>query len=480
MSVVSTTPDPATTSNSSSSGYLFTRAGSFTPNAAGDLVNAAGYYLQGWPISSDGTTPSDQIDLSTLQTVNVDGLTGNATPTTTLALQANLDSSASGGITPETDLATQSSLNVGPNDDLGASTGLVTGDAFTITTGTGPSATTTTYTYTDTPTAPTDFSTLAQLATAINTTTGTSGLTATVNGTASPATLSLSESDSSQAVTIGGTLSDGTGTPLFSTTTAAATYTPGDLASGTVTPQFQQSFSIYDSQGNTHTLNVAFVKDPTLGANDWRAEIYVTPPTDVDETAQPNGLVASGIVSFNANGTLNAAGTTLPSTVDIDWNSSLGVANSSIALNVGSDGDANGLTQYDSTSQLISATPNGTPFGAYTGIQISTEGVVTAEFSNGTTRAIYQIPLATFPNPDGLANVTGDAFAQTAQAGNLLLQDPTQGGAGTIEAGSLEASNVDLGTEFSNMIATQQAYSAAGKIITTVDQMLQVLIQSVQ
>lgn len=476
MFVVNTVPNPTTTGGATTGSYLFTRAGAFTPDSAGNLKNAAGLYLQGWPIAADGTIPSDQVDLTALKTVNINGLTGNATATTTLTLQANLQASAAAGITAETPIVSPASLAVTPTTALGTSTGLVNGNTFTITTGAGPGVT---YTYESAPAGAGQFDTLQNLAAAINANTATTGLTATVTGTTN-ATISLSESDGTKAVSITGTLSGGAGTPLFTTTSSAATYTPGNLATGTITPQFQQSFSIFDSQGTTHTLNIAFAKDPTLGANLWRAEVYVTPPTDVNEALQPNGLVASGVVGFNSDGTLNTATTTLPGTVNVDWNASLGVANSTIALNIGSSGTASGLTQFDSPSTLISAVPNGTPFGAFTGITISSVGVVTGTFSNGTTRALYQLPLATFPNPDGLNNVTGDAFSESPAAGNVLLQKPTQGGAGTLQAGELESSNVDLGTEFSNMIATQQAYSAAGKIISTVNQMLQVLIQNVQ
>ena len=93
-------------------------------------------------------------------------------------------------------------------------------------------------------------------------------------------------------------------------------------------------------------------------------------------------------------------------------------------------------------------------------------------FDNGETRPIAILPLATFSNPNGMEALTGNAWIETDASGQALLKRAGTNGAGEISSSSLESSTVDLATEFSNMIVTQRAYSAATKIITTADEML--------
>jgi flagellar hook protein FlgE len=119
-------------------------------------------------------------------------------------------------------------------------------------------------------------------------------------------------------------------------------------------------------------------------------------------------------------------------------------------------------------------------FGAFSGVSISDTGIVSANFDNGLSRAIYKIPLVSFTNPNGLVSKNGNAFLANNNSGVPVLGSAKNGGLGSIAAGSLETSTVDLGTEFTNMIIAQRAYSANTKIITTVDQMLTELVQMKQ
>jgi len=96
------------------------------------------------------------------------------------------------------------------------------------------------------------------------------------------------------------------------------------------------------------------------------------------------------------------------------------------------------------------------------------------------TRKIAQVAIATFPNPDGLTAVTGDAFRVSQASGTYNLKAPGTGGAGLIDPSTLEASTVDLSSEFTGLITTQRAYSASSKIITTADQMLQDLLNIIR
>jgi flagellar hook protein FlgE len=122
---------------------------------------------------------------------------------------------------------------------------------------------------------------------------------------------------------------------------------------------------------------------------------------------------------------------------------------------------------------VISSTVNGGLLGAVASARVSESGVVSAVFDDGTSRAVFQLPLASFQNPNGLARLSGNAFIESDQSGSVAINSPGDLGAGTIASNTLEASTVDLAQEFTNMIRFQRAYSAASKIVTTVDEMLQ-------
>lgn len=113
--------------------------------------------------------------------------------------------------------------------------------------------------------------------------------------------------------------------------------------------------------------------------------------------------------------------------------------------------------------------------GNIASIEVSEEGIVSAVFDDGTARAVFQLPVATFQNPDGLTRLSGNAFSVSGNSGTAAINRPGALGSGSIASSTLEASNVDLAQEFTNMIRFQRAYSASSKIITTVDDMLQEL-----
>ena len=246
----------------------------------------------------------------------------------------------------------------------------------------------------------------------------------------------------------------------------AGAYSAGDMASGAVTPQFTRSFDVFDAQGGSHRLTMAFLK---TGDNQWAAETYSDPASDVTAAG---GLLSSGTVSFNADGSLDKAGSTAAyfSPLSVTWSN--GASSIPINLVLGDDDGINGLTQFGSQSALISSNVDGGMLGNIASIEISKQGVVSAIFDDGQTRAVFQLPIATFQNPNGLTRLSGNAYTLSRQSGGLTLNEPGTLGAGGVAANSLEASTVDLAGEFTNMIRFQRAYSASSKIITTVDDML--------
>ena len=266
----------------------------------------------------------------------------------------------------------------------------------------------------------------------------------------------------------------------------AATYLPAttsmaDFAAGVAggtQPDFTLDLNVTDSQGGSRKLEMSFLKS---GPNTWKAELYAVPASDVN-TAGPSGQVWAGTVGFLGDGSLDPATTTFPASLAIDksggtqpaWAAALGLNPSSVAF------DLSNITQQSQASTVNSISNDGAGVGNIVGVQVDIHGVVSAIYDNSQVRAIAKVAVATFPNPDGLKAVSGNAYQVTIPAGPMVLKDPGTGGAGQISPSSLEASTVDLSAEFTGLISTQKAYSASSKIITTADQMLDELINIIR
>ena len=260
---------------------------------------------------------------------------------------------------------------------------------------------------------------------------------------------------------------------LQSSETSNPAYNPGDVAAGTVPPDFQRTINVYDSQGGSRPLTFSFVK---TAANTWGYEVsYAGNGADVGGT---NPLMTA-TMEFNSDGSLatadNSAAPNGSISLNIPWDPSTGLQPQTVSINLGAVGGTTGITQYDTASTLNSSSANGSPFGTITGVNITKDGTVTAQFSNGLSQDIFKIPLATFAAPNGLGQVSGNAYVATKESGAANVNAATTGSSGGIQSQSLEASTVDLATEFTNLITTQRAYSASARIITTANQMLQTL-----
>ena len=210
----------------------------------------------------------------------------------------------------------------------------------------------------------------------------------------------------------------------------------------------------------------------------------ITGDTDIKNTFRYDEVDQLGsqipAVMFNSDGT--------PKTINID-NMEIYWANGAqdmtgdvklgdgvkISLNMGEENVSSGLTNLSGGFATSYINQDGATFGSYAGVTVGEDGIVTAVFSNGETRPIAVMPLAMFVNPNGMEAINNNVWIATTESGSPLLTKATTGGAGEIVASSLESSTVDLATEFSNMIVVQRAYSAAGKIMTTADEMLQEL-----
>ncbi len=325
----------------------------------------------------------------------------------------------------------------------------------------------------------TEYSNLNELAALIN---ATAGLSATVGGAASDATLTLSGDDSRQDLV----LAENKGTPgqsLFgATSTIAKTYDATNatksLASGSISSHFSRAVRIFDAQGTGHDLQISFLK---VASNTWEVEVAANPASDVSVSSPlVNGQIAVGTINFNGDGSLASIATSLAGVKTLAWTN--GATAASISFDFGTPGiigigQTDGLSQFDGGFNVAFVNQNGSEVGELNGISINDEGFVIATFSNGQTQKVFKVPVATFADVSRLDARNGNVFAQTESSGQFNLREAGKGGAGLVAPSALESANVDLGTEFTNMIITQRAFSASSKVITTVDEMLDELIR---
>jgi len=210
-------------------------------------------------------------------------------------------------------------------------------------------------------------------------------------------------------------------------------------------------------------------------------------PTEPDGTTTTYALNTAHGVNKNQGITFDSDG--LPSAFNVAELEIIGFANGAanmdddasnsarMTLDFGRVGEANGFTQFGAEFTPGFITQNGSQFGTLAGVTIDESGLMTALFDNGETRPIFKIPIATFVNVNGLNGRTGNVWNQTQASGDNTLREANNGSAGSITQAALESSTVDIGAEFTKMIVVQRAYSAATRIISTADEMLEELVR---
>ncbi len=243
------------------------------------------------------------------------------------------------------------------------------------------------------------------------------------------------------------------------------------------------------ANGNDAGYNNTLVLE-TLASGTYDAVFSATFGTAVTEPdgtsiATSGGAAATVTVNKNNGIIFNASG--LPTTFNVAKLKVQTFANGAadmddaaanakkMTLDFGTKLEANGMTQFGASFTPVFITQNGSRFGTFAGVSISENGLTTALFDNGETRIIFQIPLATFTNPNSLEGRTGNIWNATEASGDFTLRTANNGPSGSIAQAALEASTVDIGEEFTNMIVVQRAYSASTKIIKTADEMLEEL-----
>jgi flagellar hook protein FlgE len=468
------------------------------PIAGAEIIGTGASLKPDAAAAGTGTVPNltDSTLLSSLGIGNTDQITINdGTNTTTFSSSSTatvgdlinyINSGASGNaavtaslsngslvITGNNDTATITVGGTGANDasDLGFGTGnndfqptnLLTqglsGESLTVSVGGGTAQPI------NFGTATGDVATLAQLQTALQNLNGVIGSVNTSNGN-----ISLVATDPTASLVIGGTAAPSTfGIQNTSVTPGNGTVIGSDVSTFTSQSISGGSITAYDQDGNPLNVQFQWAQVATgNGESVWNLFYQTNSKATGSEAAWQN--VGTNFI-FNSSGQLiqpTKSALTLPSLT----------VNGDTLPNVEINFGTNGLTQFansSGTAQVTEIEQNGYAAGSLQSVSVDTNNQLVGSFSNGQTVPLADITLANFNGADSLQALSGQAYAATPESG-----DPIYTGTGTIEGSSLESSNVDIATQFSDLIVAQQAYSANARVMTTADQMIQSLLQVIQ
>ncbi len=327
---------------------------------------------------------------------------------------------------------------------------------------------------------------------------------------------SKASSSVSVAMNLGSTddVSETTDAPYFSLLSGwDASQTP---PLNTTAYSYSQTLSLYGDDGVTHEVQLYLDGAPSTADSNYVYEfLLASVPEDATTALSGDGLLMSGTLTFNSGGQLQDMMAYTPATAGsqqlADWTPAalsgglpqmtvdgqnvtlnFGVSQSgdtwtnapATAAEVGTDGSKlGGMTNPATSSDASTAyngafttrqiTQDGYPEGWLTDLNIESDGTIVADYSNNQRKDWYQLPICNFTSEDGLRREGGNLFSQAPEAGELFMGVAGSSNFGTVQAFSLESSNVDLATEMTNMIITQRGFQANSKVVSTADALLQ-------
>ncbi len=257
---------------------------------------------------------------------------------------------------------------------------------------------------------------------------------------------------------------------LSGSTTAGSTRAAVDAAT---TARF------FDAQGGEHNVTIEFFNrtdiapaavDGAVSSWDWR--VLNSSGTEIANSDGASALAAQPKLRFDAAGKIIVPATAPVVTVD---------AGQPLAFTVTFDfstmSQLKTVQNGKAVSQVALDNQDGFPPGSLQSFSVSQDGLITGLFTNGLTRPLGQLAMAIFPNPGGLERVGNNLWRASDNSGIPVVGTPRSGGRGIVNSGFLEQSNVDIGNEFTDLIVTQRGFQANTRVVTTVDEMLQDLIQ---
>jgi len=261
-------------------------------------------------------------------------------------------------------------------------------------------------------------------------------------------------------------------TPLATQNFSLSFNLQSDGVVGAANGSFSAPIQIVDSLGSTHTLTVNFTK---TAANQWDYDVDIPGQDLTSGVAGTPSSLATGTLTFDSNGNLTdpPAPGQVPLTIS-------GLADGASDINLNWNlYDKNNLptvTQYAQPSALSATSQDGVAAAQITQVSLADGGAIVAHYSDGSQQVVGQLALATISNPESLISVGQNNFEIGADTSTPVVGAPGTGSRGTILGGALESSNVDIAQEFTSLIVYQQAYEANSKVISTQDQLTQVLL----
>ena len=253
---------------------------------------------------------------------------------------------------------------------------------------------------------------------------------------------------------------------------------------------------VYDSFGNEHMLSVSFTRVPGTN-NQWQATVNV----DAENAAETMTRVGLGttdgventfVVTFDNFGRLqsvtDSAGNVTNENGQVSIQASFNVPGGNpdadgnplrqtMNINLGTIGSIeNTITQFAESSSTKAFYQDGYTMGYLDNFKIDASGIITGVYSNGTTRAIGQIAMASFTNQNGLEKAGDNTYVASNNSGLANIGTSGVAGKGSLLAGALEMSNVDLTEQMTDMIVTQRGFQANSKTIQTADTLLDTVL----
>jgi flagellar hook protein FlgE len=266
-----------------------------------------------------------------------------------------------------------------------------------------------------------------------------------------PVDLKLSSGDgtpaATQTATLGMNLNAQDAVPSTPFSTADATSYTGAT-----------SLTVYDAQGNSHSLSLYFAKS---ASDNWN--VYAT--QDGASASVAGGATPIGTLTFDSSGKLTSGATPF----SMNLKSGDGTTQ---PIKV----DLSAATQFGSNFAVSSIKQDGYATGQLVGFGVDNSGTITARYTNGQTITQGQVVLATFANPQGLSAQSGNSWTETSSSGPATLGAPGSSTLGTLQSGAVEESNIDLTTELVSLITAQRDYQANAQTIKTQDQVMQTIV----
>lgn len=272
------------------------------------------------------------------------------------------------------------------------------------------------------------------------------------------------------------------GTPEPTTTVAVSGNLPADAPVGT---QFDVTTEVFDAQGSARQLTLSFTRLDSPGAFqlDVADPVSAQSGVQVGTATDSTGDAYSLVVNFANDGSVIGLDVDGDGTVDLDIPPALTLKGlgldepeQQIQIVINGSGESAALTSFAGSDTAVATRQDGNSAGQLAGVEVTRDGTVIAAFETGERRAVYQIPVAEFTNPNGLQAVSGNAFIETTQSGQANL---TTGGGDdrvTIVQSAIEGSNTDIGSEFARLILADTAYRANVNVLRAAEQQSRQLI----